>query len=90
MNAPIRPEQDSEHIDDRLLFLVRAHARLILVEADEMTFDEALRDWSSPFATASAGRWRRNGNALTRTAVITAVAGGEHEPRSSSLSAALA
>ena len=36
MNAPIRPEQASEHIDDRLLFLVRAHARLILVEADEM------------------------------------------------------
>ena len=44
-----------------------------------------MRDWSSPFATASVGRWRRNGNALTRTAVITAAAGGEHEPRSSSL-----
>ena len=36
MKAPIRPEQASEHIDDRLLFLVRAHARLILVEADEI------------------------------------------------------
>ena len=38
MKAPIRPEQASEHIDDRLLFLVRAHARLLLVEADEMNF----------------------------------------------------
>ena len=42
MNAPIRPEQASEHLDDRLLFLVRAHARLVLVEAYEMTLDEAL------------------------------------------------
>ena len=33
MKAPVQPEQASEHLDDRLLFLVRAHARLILVEA---------------------------------------------------------
>ena len=42
MKAPVRPEQDSEHLDDRLRFLVRAHARLVLVEAYEMTLDEAL------------------------------------------------
>ena len=63
MKAPIRPEQASEHIDDRLLFLVRAHARLILVEADEMTLDEALEGLVEPICDCQrwplAAQWER-------------------------------
>jgi len=63
MNAPIRPEQDSEHLDDSLLFLVRAHARLILVEAYEMTLDEALEGLVEPICDCQrwplAAQWER-------------------------------
>jgi len=63
MNAPIRPEQASEHIDDRLLFLVRAHARLLLVEAYEMTLDEALEGLVEPICDCQRGpraaQWER-------------------------------
>jgi hypothetical protein len=63
MNAPIRPEQASEHIDDRLLFLVRARARLILVEAGEMTLDEALEGLVEPICDCQrwplAAQWER-------------------------------
>jgi len=55
MKAAIRPKQASEHIDDRLLFLVRAHARLILVEADEITLDEALEGLVEPICDCQ--RW---------------------------------
>ena len=59
MSAPIRPE----HIDDRLLFLVRAHTRLILVEADEMTLDEALEGLIEPICECQrwplAAQWDR-------------------------------
>ena len=63
MKAPVRPEQDSEHLDDRLLFLVRAHARLLLVEADEMTLDEALEGLVEPICDCQrwplAAQWER-------------------------------
>ena len=63
MKAPIRLEQASEHIDDRLLFLVRAHARLILVEADEITLDEALEGLVEPICDCQrwplAAQWER-------------------------------
>jgi hypothetical protein len=55
MKAPIRPEQASEHLDHRLLFLVRAHARLPLVEADEITLDEALEGLVEPICDCQ--RW---------------------------------
>jgi hypothetical protein len=55
MNAPVGPGQAPQHIDDRLLFLVRAHARLILVEADEMTLDEALEGLVEPICDCQ--RW---------------------------------
>ena len=63
MKAPVRPEQDSEPLDDRLLFLVRAHARLLLVEADEMTLDEALDGLVEPICDCQrwplAAQWER-------------------------------
>ena len=63
MNAPVSTEQAPEHIDDRLLFLVRAHARLILVEAYEMTLDEALEGLVEPICDCQrwplAAQWER-------------------------------
>ena len=63
MKAPIRPEQASEHLDDRLLFLVRARARLILVELDEITLDEALEGLVEPICDCQrwplAAQWER-------------------------------
>ena len=63
MNAPVGPGQAPQHIDDRLLFLVRAHARLILVEADEMTLDEALEGLVEPICDCQrwplAAQWER-------------------------------
>jgi len=63
MKTPILPEQDSEHLDDRLLFLVRAHARLLLVEAEEMTLDEALEGLVEPICDCQrwplAAQWER-------------------------------
>jgi hypothetical protein len=63
MKTPILPAQDSEHLDDRLLFLVRAHARLLLVEADEMTLDEALEGLVEPICDCQrwplAAQWER-------------------------------
>jgi len=55
MKAPLRPEQASEYIDDRLLLLVRARARLILVEAYEITLDEALEGLVEPICDCQ--RW---------------------------------
>ena len=63
MNAPVSPGQAPEHIDDRLLFLVRAHARLILVEADKITLDEALEGLVEPICDCQrwplAAQWER-------------------------------
>ena len=63
MKAPIRSEQASANIDDRLLFLVRAHARLILVKVDEMTLDEALEGLVEPICDCQrwplAAQWER-------------------------------
>ena len=57
------PTRSSEHIDDRLLFLVRAHARLVLVEAYEMTLDEALEGLVEPICDCQrwplAAQWER-------------------------------
>jgi hypothetical protein len=40
--SPISPTQAAEKVDPRLVFLQRAHARLLLLENGLMTLDQAV------------------------------------------------
>jgi hypothetical protein len=68
MNAPAPPTSfctsaESGLVDPRLAFLARAHARFILVEAGEMSLDEALDGLVEPICDCQrwplAAQWER-------------------------------
>jgi hypothetical protein len=55
------PETITDSVDLRLVFLARAYARLLLVEAGEMDLDTAVADLVPPCACAReiTDRWER-------------------------------
>jgi hypothetical protein len=68
MTAPAPPTSfctsaESALVDPRLAFLARAHARFILVEAGEMSLDEALDGLVEPICECQrwplAAQWER-------------------------------